>query len=113
MLVSEDEYAQLPEAQQEIVDGRRHVYNRDSLEKMMQKPLALAKATGLPLYCGEWGVIESAPRDARLRWYRDMVAIFEKNNIAYANWDYKSNNFGLISYEGVVNDELVEIISAK
>lgn len=113
MIVTEDEYAQLPEAQQAFVEGRMRVYKRDTLEKMMQKPMAVAEATGLPLYCGEWGVIENAPREARLRWYRDMVSIFEANDIAYANWDYKSNNFGLMSYEEVVNDELVEIISAE
>lgn len=113
MIVTEEEYAQLSEEMQEIVDGRMHTYHRDTLEKMMQKPIAVAKATGLPLYCGEWGVIESAPREARLQWYRDMVAIFEENDIAYANWDYKSNNFGLMSYEEIVNDELVKIISAE
>ena len=113
MIVTEEEYAQLTEEMQEIVDGRMHTYHRDTLEKMMQKPMAVAKASGLPLYCGEWGVIESAPREARLQWYRDMVAIFEENGIAYANWDYKSNNFGLMSYEEIVNEALVEIISAE
>jgi endoglucanase len=113
MLVEAEEYAELSPEMQELVDGRMHLYNRDTLEKMMQKPIAMAKATGLPLYCGEWGVIESAPREDRLRWYRDMKAIFEENGIAYANWDYKSNSFGLVSYEGVVNDELVEIIASE
>ncbi len=112
-LVTEQEYQQLPDEMQQMVSDRMKVYTQDSLEKMMQKPLAVVRQTGLPLYCGEWGVIESAPRDARLQWYRDMVDIFEKNGIAFANWDYKSNSFGLISYEGVVNDDLVKIIAAE
>ena len=112
-LITEEEYQQLPDEMQQMVVDRRKVYTQDSLEQMMQKPLAVAQQTGLPLYCGEWGVIESAPRDARLQWYRDMVEIFEKNGIAYANWDYKSNSFGLINYKGVVNGELVEIMATE
>lgn len=112
-IVREDEYQKLAAGMQEIVEGRMHVYNKDTLKKMMQKPINKARQSGLPLYCGEWGVIESAPREDRLNWYRDMVQIFEENNIAYANWDYKSNNFGLVSYEEVVNDELIEIIASE
>lgn len=112
-LVTEQEYQELPVEMQQMVQDRLSAYTIDTLEKMMQKPLAVARQTGLPLYCGEWGVIQEAPREARLQWYRDMIAIFEKNNIAYANWDYKSNNFGLINYEGVVNDDLVEIIATE
>lgn len=112
MLVKSEEYDTLAEDMQEIVDKRMKYYNPDTLEKMMQKPIAMAKQTGLPLYCGEWGVIESAPREDRLRWYADMVVIFERNGIAYANWDYKSDNFGLVGNDGLVNDELVEVVAA-
>jgi endoglucanase len=110
-LVKPEEYDTLSENLRQIAKGRIKYYNRDTLEKMMRKPIAMAKQTGLPLYCGEWGVIENAPREARLRWYGDMTEIFERNDIAYANWDYKSDNFGLIGYDGLVNDELVEIIA--
>jgi len=112
-LITEEELEQLSPQMQELVDERMQSYNRETLENMMRKPLQLAQRTRLPLYCGEWGVIEKAPRDARLRWYRDMVDIFEKNNIAYANWDYKSNSFGLVSTDEVVNSELVQIIASE
>jgi len=57
-------------------------------------------------------VITSAPQEDRLRWYQDMVDIFEENGIAYANWDYKSGSFGLVNGEGEPNEDLVEIISS-
>ena len=72
------------------------VYNKDTLQAMMAKPIHLADSLHLPLYCGEFGVIENSPRDSKLRWYRDMVAVFDKNGIAYANWNYKSGNFGVV-----------------
>jgi len=74
----------------------QRVYNRDTLLKMMQKPLHLADSLKLPLYCGEFGVIDKAPRQSKLAWYRDMVSIFEEKGIAYANWNYKAGSFGIV-----------------
>ena len=42
----------------------------------------------------------TVPEADRLRWYQDMVQLFEKHNIAYANWNYRSGNFGLVNGEG-------------
>jgi len=80
-------------------EDERRVYNLDTLEHMMRKPLALAAKTGLPLYCGEFGVINKSPTPDKLAWYRDMVAIFEKNGIAYANWNFKAGSFGIVDDE--------------
>jgi endoglucanase len=38
--------------------------------------------------------------DAKLAWYRDMISIFEEHNVAYANWNYKSNAFGVVDNNG-------------
>lgn len=72
------------------------VYNRDTLLKMMQKPIHLADSLQLPLYCGEFGVYENFFPEPKLAWYRDMVSIFNEYNIAYANWNYKSGAFGIV-----------------
>ncbi len=72
------------------------VYNRDTLLAMMQKPLHLADSLKLPLYCGEFGVYREFFPEAKLAWYRDMVSIFREKNIAYANWNYKSDAFGIV-----------------
>lgn len=113
-LLTDEEFEALSPSQQEIVKNHRmRKFSQDLLEKMMQKPLRVAQETGLPLYCGEWGVITKAPEKARLQWYRDMVEVFKKNGIAYANWDYKSGSFGLVEDDGSVNTELVQIISPE
>ena len=80
-------------------EDEKRVYNLDTLEHMMRKPLALAAKTGLPLYCGEFGVINKSPIPDKLAWYRDMVAIFEKHGIAYANWNFKAGSFGIVDEE--------------
>jgi endoglucanase len=98
-----------------VVNGatqdEKRIYNRDSLEKMMQKPLRLADSLNLPLYCGEFGVINKSPVEDKLEWYRDMVAIFEKHGIAYANWNYKAGSFGIVDQNLKPDVPMVEILS--
>jgi endoglucanase len=88
-------------------------YTADTLEKRMQLPLEYARKYNLPLYCGEYGCLVTVPRESRLAWYSDMIAIFDKNNIASANWDYKAE-FGIYHPEnGEPDKELIEIITGK
>lgn len=89
----------------------QRVYNIDTLEMMMQKPLRLADSLNLPLYCGEFGVIDKAPTGPRLAWYRDMVTLFEKHGIAYANWNYKAGSFGIVDANMKPHAELMPILS--
>ena len=100
-----------------VANGRspeeRRIYNRDTLERMMRKPLHLADSLNLTLYCGEFGAIEKAPREAALAWYKDMVAIFEAHDIAYANWNYKAGSFGIVDANIKPDEELVNILTGK
>lgn len=90
----------------------QRIYNRDTLEHMMRKPLALASKLNLPLYCGEFGIIDYAPEDAKLRWYKDMVDIFEKHVVAYANWNFKSGSFGIVDDQLLPDTATVRLLTA-
>ena len=94
-------------------DNEKRVYNRDTLEKMMSKAITVANRLGLPLYCGEFGVIDGTPRPSKEAWYRDMVALFEKHHIAYANWNYKAGSFGIVDAAMKPDQVLVDILSGK
>jgi endoglucanase len=100
-----------------VVNGEKpeekRVYNRDTLEKMMAKPIHLADSLKLPLYCGEFGVIDGSPRSGKEAWYKDLVAIFEKHNIAYANWNYKSGSFGIVNAAMTPDSTMVGILTGK
>jgi len=76
--------------------GHLRVYNRDTLVKMMQKPIHLADSLKLPLYCGEFGIYRDFFPASKLAWYTDMISIFSQYKIAYANWNYKSGEFGIV-----------------
>ena len=100
-----------------VVNGtaadEKRTYNRDTLEKMMAKPIHLADSLKLPLYCGEFGVIDGSPRESKVAWYKDLIAIFEKHNIAYANWNYKSGSFGIVDATIKPDSEMVNILTGK
>lgn len=70
-------------------------YDRSSMIADMAKPLAVAAKTGLPLYCGEFGVYSAAPQHVREAWYRDVISAFNQHGIAWANWDYRGD-FGIV-----------------
>ena len=94
-------------------DEETRVYNRDTLEYMMRKPFRLADSLHLPLYCGEFGVIAKAPVGPKLAWYRDMVAIFEKHGVAYANWNFKAGSFGIVDAKLNPDAAMVKILTGK
>ncbi|MBN1403537.1 MAG: cellulase family glycosylhydrolase [Opitutales bacterium] len=59
-----------------------------------------AKELNLQLYCGEFGCLPTVPRADRLAYYRDIVAVFEANGMAWANWEYKGD-FGIFEWQGL------------
>ena len=93
-LVPESAMQELPEDLLRSMSPERIVFDRSTIASMIAKPLEVARRTSLPLYCGEWGVIDKAPTEARVRWYQDMRSVLEDNGIAWATWDYKGG-FGL------------------
>ncbi|MDQ3292153.1 MAG: glycoside hydrolase family 5 protein [Bacteroidota bacterium] len=117
--VTDEELAALPADMVDLISNyeKSHVktvYNAEKLQEDFQKPLDFARKHGLKLYCGEWGALNTAPKADRLRWYRDMVTTLEKNNIAWANWDYKGGGFGFTNDKGEnYQTEMIQILTGK
>lgn len=63
----------------------------------------VADERNVPLYCGEYGVIDQADLMSTKNWYADMVKAFEEFGIGHAAWNYKGKDFGLIDehYSGI------------
>ena len=61
------------------------------------------------MYCGEYGVIDQAPLDGTLNWYKDIHSVFEKYGIGRAAWNYKEKDYGLEGeHYAPIIDELVK-----
>ena len=85
--------------------------NRERLEKDLQAASNFMHYTGKPLYCGEFGVIETAQESSAVKWVRDMVDILKGKGIGYCYWCYKVRDFGLVDIDGnVVKPELARIL---
>ena len=60
----------------------------------------------VPLYCGEYGVIDLAAPIDTVKWFACINAVFKKYDIGRAVWSYKEMDFGLIDahYDDVRSD---------
>jgi endoglucanase len=91
--------ATLSEENQAIIRQSNKHYDRVQIARDIETALAVARRENLPLYCGEFGVYKVAPAEPRMRWYRDIISVFDEFGISWANWDYKGG-FGLVDGEG-------------
>ncbi len=113
-LISKTEFDSLAPNQQVIAkEFVGKVWNMNELEDYMKLPIQKGKELGLQVYCGEYGVIDNAPVEDKIRWYNDMISIFNKHNIASANWNYKSGSFELVSAKGVENEAMIKAVMGK
>ena len=98
--VPAEELAKVQDAElRRVLEQGNKPVDRQAMARDLAQPLAKRAATGLKLYCGEFGCVHHTPVEIRLRWYRDFVSVLEEHDIAWANWDYKGG-FGIVDGEG-------------
>ena len=99
----------------DIVAHNRY-YSKETFVSIIAPALAFAKQTGLRLYCNEFGCLPSVTREDRLRYFSDIIDVFQSHGIAYASWDYKGD-FGIVSWDrneyvnGVEDFEVIQILT--
>ncbi len=64
-----------------------------------------------PLYCGEYGVIDLADNQDKLRWLKDIHTAMDRMGIGRALWNYKEKDFGLQDERfSEIRDQFVKIL---
>jgi len=81
----------------EYINTYNAYYDKEKLFENMKIAIDKAKSLGLQLYCGEFGCLPSVGRELRLKYYTDIISLFDQNEIAYTAWDYKGD-FGIRSW---------------
>ncbi|MDE6677865.1 MAG: glycoside hydrolase family 5 protein [Ruminococcus sp.] len=66
-------------------------------ETLFTPALKIAEERNIPLYCGEYGVIDLADDISKINWTADICSVFNKYNIGRAYWNYKEKDFGIIN----------------
>ena len=67
----------------------------DYFKRMFSRAVDIAEKFNVPLYCGEYGVIDLAEPESTLRWFGDIHKAFESYDISRCAWTYKSKDYGL------------------
>ena len=93
------------------VGYQNEVWDIDVIESHFKQVLDVAKKYKLKVYCGEYGCIDNAPAEDKVRWFRDMNTLFNRHKIARANWDYKGS-FGIVK-NGVPQKEIINAVLGK
>ncbi len=87
---------------------------RDYIRKYLQPALDFIRERNVPLYCGEYGVIDHAPMESNLRWHEDVCDLLIEYGIGRAVWSYKLMSFPMVDRDSkVINQELIKIVSKK
>ena len=68
-------------------------------ETLFLPALKIAEERNIPLYCGEYGVIDLADDSSKINWTADICSIFDKYQIGRAYWNYKEKDFGIINIQ--------------
>lgn len=63
-----------------------------------KEAIEIADERNVPLYCGEYGVIELAKAADTLHWFKDINAAFDQYKIGRAVWSYKEMDFGVTGH---------------
>ncbi|MCR5418463.1 MAG: glycoside hydrolase family 5 protein [Lachnospiraceae bacterium] len=80
-------------------------------EDIFRPAIEKAEKDNVALYCGEYGVIDLADNDSRLRWLTDIHRAFKKYSIGHALWNYKEKDFGMVDESfAEIKDRFMEIV---
>lgn len=110
-LVPDEWISQLPANWQST--GRRF-YDRDVLETNMMAGVDMAKRLNAPVFVGEFGTMNTVPEPSRTNWYRDMVYIMNKHNLAYTSFDYKGAGYSVVNENLTPRfPEIIEVLTGK
>ena len=80
-------------------------------ESIFEEAVRVAEERNVPLYCGEYGVIDRADPQDTVEWYKMITQAFEKYGIGRACWTYREMDFGVADarMDGV-RDELLKYL---
>ena len=67
--------------------------DEDYFEYLLADAIKVAEERNVPLYCGEYGVIELADKEDAAKWFKLFHEVMDKHQIGRAVWSYKEMDF--------------------
>ena len=109
------EYAEMTRRQigswfAEGIPESEEILTASYFEQQFSEALKVAEERDVPLYCGEYGVIDLADPEETVKWYDCIHAVFEKHRIGRAIWSYKEMDFGLVdAHYDPIRERILEL----
>ncbi|MEN9308994.1 MAG: hypothetical protein RL173_2926 [Fibrobacterota bacterium] len=76
----------------------RGLWNKGRLERLLDPVFRFREKHGVAVACNEFGVYMGGPdRESHLNWMRDIMDLFQSNQVGWSYWNYKNLDFGIIS----------------
>ena len=80
-------------------------------EDLVREAVRVAEERNVPLYCGEYGVINLASPEDTLKWYEKICGCFNKYGIARAAWSFREMDFGLVdAHMDSVREDILKLM---
>jgi len=109
MAVEKELYTGMSKELRAAMEQYNGYFDQSVLEAGILPAVKVAKRHNLQLYCGEFGCFPTTPVEMRQAYYRDLVGVFGKHDIAWAHWNYKAD-FPLVTKELEPINELLEVL---
>jgi aryl-phospho-beta-D-glucosidase BglC (GH1 family) len=88
-----------------------HEPGEEFFEDIFAPAIEKAKRDNVPLYCGEYGVIDLAKGQDALRWLKDIHSVMDRYEIGRALWNYKEKDFGFVGDQfAEIRDEFIRVL---
>ena len=85
--------------------------NRQTMKHLLKNAADFVHYSGKELYCGEFGVINSACPEDAAAWILDCAGYLDTLGIGHALWNYKDCDFGLLDFSNnIISPRLVDTI---
>lgn len=95
-----------------IANTKLEMIGPDYFREILKPATDTAKKLDVPLYCGEFGVIDQAPLPDSVRWLADFTEVMCENKIGRAYWSYKRMDFGITDeHYAPMADKMVELLT--
>ena len=92
ILVSKEDYEAAPDSlKKELEPYLTQKWDIEKIRADFKDAIEAAKKYDLQLFCGEWGVYEPVDRELAYKWTKDMLQVFDENNIAWTTWCYDAD----------------------
>ena len=112
--IPDSSFRQLADSLKEKMKYGLTIYDKETIRKELLQVVKMSRIWGFPLNVGEFGCRRNVPnKDARYRWFTDLVALFNEYDISYTVWGMNGSGFGIWDYDQSLDSSMIRILMNK